>query len=390
MTEEILEFGIFTRIIAGVKAIHQVPALIKSLGGKRILIVTDRGVENAGLLNQVTSLLREDIQFTLFKDVEPDPTVQITEKAAGFCKEQNPEVIVGIGGGSVIDTAKSVALLMTNPGSIINYEGFNRYSKHPLPMIAIPTTAGSGSEVTRGLIISDTQRNFKMTVAGNELAPRYAVLDPYMVASLPPILAATTGMDTLTHAIEAFVSLKASPFTDALAFKAIEMVGRHLRPFAANPSNLQAGMAMQTACTMAGFAFPYARLGNVHAMSHPLGGHYHLPHGLANAILLPYVMRYNYISDLRKFGLIARGLGENTTGLSSREAALRSVHAVRNLLSDLGISPTLKDTPAKEEGIPSMAKDALETGFTATNPRRSTVHDIKELYRQAFAEDLGL
>lgn len=388
MIGEILEFAISTRITSGPGAIHQISAIIKSLGGKRILVVSDRGIESVGLLSQVTYLFGEDIQFAIFKDADPNPTVQIIEKATCFCKEQNPDVVVGIGGGSVIDTAKSVALLMTNSGSITDYEGFNKFSKLPLPLIAIPTTAGSGSEVTRGLIITDTKRNFKMIVSGNELAPRYAILDPFMVASSPPILAATTGMDTLTHAIEAFVSLRASPFTDALAFKAIELVGQYLRPFAANPSNPQAGMAMQAACTMAGAAFPYPRLGNVHAMSHPLGGHYNLPHGLVNAILLPYVMRYNYMTNPQKFGMIARGLGENTVGLSSREAALRSVQAVRNLLSDLGISPTLKDTAAKEEGILAMAEDALKTGLMTTNPRRSTVDDIKELYRQAFAGDI--
>lgn len=388
MNGDVFEFGISTRIISGSGALHQIPDILKSQGGQKVLVITDQGVENAGLPSLVTNLFNKDIPFSVFKEVEPNPTVQNIEKATAFCRKQSCDMIIAVGGGSVIDTAKSVGLLMTNTGSIIDYEGFNKFANMPLPLIAIPTTTGSGSEVTRGQIVTDTKRNFKMIISGYALFPRCAILDPIMVTSSPPWLASTTGMDTLTHAIEAFVSLKANLFTDALSYKAIELVGQNLRLFAANPSNLHAAMAMQAACAMAGGAFTNARLGNVHAMSHPLGGHYNLPHGLANAILLPYVMRFNCLANPTKFSMIAHALGENTEGLTPREEALKSVQVVTKLLSDLGISPTLKETGAKEEGISVMAEDAVKTGLMATNPRRSTADDIKELYHQAFAGDL--
>jgi alcohol dehydrogenase len=388
MNGDIFEFGIATRIISGPGALQQVPDILKSFGGQKVLIVTDRGVDLAGLPTLVTNLFGKDIPFSVYKDVEPNPTVENVEKTVAFCRDQSCNMIIAVGGGSVIDTSKSVGLLMTNPGSIIDYEGFNKFSNMPLPLIAIPTTTGSGSEVTRGQIVTDTKRNFKMIISGYALFPRFAILDPTMVTSSPPWLAATTGMDTLTHAIEAFVSIKASFFTDALSYKAIELVAQNLRLFAADPSNLHAAMGMQAACAMAGGAFTNARLGNVHAMSHPLGGHYNLPHGLANAVLLPYVTKFNCLVNPTKFGMIARALGENTEGLTPREAALKSVYAVKKLLSDLGISPTLKNTGAKEEGISAMAEDAVKTGLMETNPRRSTVDDIKELYKQAFAGDL--
>jgi alcohol dehydrogenase class IV len=388
MNGDIFEFGIATRIISGLGAVQQIPDILKSLGGRKVLIVTDRGVDLAGLPALVTNLFGKDIPFSVYKDVEPNPTVENVEMTVAFCRDQSCDMIIAIGGGSVIDTSKSVGLLMTNPGSIVDYEGFNKFSKMPLPLIAIPTTTGSGSEVTRGQIVTDTKRNFKMIISGHALFPRFAILDPTMVTSSPPWLAATTGMDTLTHAVEAFASIKASPFTDALSYKAIELVGQNLRLFAANPSNLHAAMAMQAACAMAGGAFTNARLGNVHAMSHPLGGHYNLPHGLANAVLLPYVTKFNCLVNPTKFGMIARALGESTEGLTPKEEALKSVYAITKLLSDLGISPTLKNTGAKEEGISAMAEDAVKTGLMDTNPRRSTVDDIKELYKQAFAGDL--
>lgn len=388
MNGDIFEFGIATRIISGPGAVQQIPDILKSLGGRKVLIVTDRGVDLVGLPALVTNLFGKDIPFSIYKDVEPNPTVENVEKTVAFCRDQSCDMIIAIGGGSVIDTSKSVGLLMTNPDSIVDYEGFNKFSNMPLPLIAIPTTTGSGSEVTRGQIVTDTKRNFKMIISGHALFPRFAILDPTMVTSSPPWLAATTGMDTLTHAVEAFTSIKASSFTDALSYKAIELVGQNLRPFAANPSNLHAAMAMQAACAMAGGAFTNARLGNVHAMSHPLGGHYNLPHGLANAVLLPYVTKFNCLVNPMKFGMIARALGETTEGLTPREEALKSVYAITKLLSDLGISPTLKNTEAKEEGISAMAEDAVKTGLMDTNPRRSTVDDIKELYKQAFAGDL--
>lgn len=388
MNGDIFEFGIPTRIISGRGAIQQVPDILKTLGGQKVLMVTDQGVDLAGLPNLVTNLFGKNIPFSVYKDVEPNPTVENVEKTVAFCRDQSCDMIIAIGGGSVIDTSKSVGLLMTNPGSIIDYEGFNKFPNMPLPLIAIPTTTGSGSEVTRGQIVTDRKRNFKMIISGHALFPRFAILDPTMVTSSPPWLAATTGMDTLTHAIEAFVSTKASLFTDALSYKAIELVGQNLRLFAANPSNLHAAMAMQAACAMAGGAFTNARLGNVHAMSHPLGGHYNLPHGLANAVLLPYVAKFNCLVNPTKFGMIARALGENIEGVTPSEAALKSVYAIAKLLSDLGISATLKNTGAKEEGISAMAEDAVKTGLMETNPRRSTVDDIKELFRQAFAGDL--
>ena len=388
MAYEVFEFGVPTRIFSGVGASSQVNDLFKTLGAHKVLVITDPGIFDAGVTKSVTDGFANSTTFAVFKDVEPNPSVETIEKATIFCREQACDVLLAVGGGSAIDTAKSVALLMTNPAPITKYEGFNMFSNQPLPLIVIPTTAGTGSEVTRGQVLTDKKRRFKFGIGGIGLAPRYAILDPLVLASLPLAVAATTGMDALTHAIEAFVSRRASLFTDALALKAIELIGQNIRRFAYNPSSIEPAMAMQTGCTLAAVAFTYARVGNTHAMAHPLGGHYDLPHGLANAILLPYVMEFNFPTNLEKFRLIAQALGGNIGNLTSREAALRSVYAIKDLLFDLGISPTLKNTAAKEEGIRPMAEDAIKTGLAATNPRQTTIDDITELYRKAFAGNL--
>jgi alcohol dehydrogenase class IV len=258
--------------------------------------------------------------------------------------------------------------------------------KNPLPtLIAIPTTAGTGSEVTQFSVVTDTERSFKAGIANPYLIPKVAIVDPSLMESMPPSLTAATGMDALTHAIEAFVSVNAQPFSDAMALHAIRLIGMYLRPSVANGSNQEARSQMAVASTLAGMAFSNAGVGLVHAMSHPLGGRFDVPHGVANAILLPFVMRFNLIARLERFGQVAQALGERVEGLSVSEAGKRSVEAVVQLSADIGIPGRLSQVRVKAEGIPQVAIDATNMKRAiGWNPRLVKQEEIEKLYREAL------
>ncbi|NWF56569.1 MAG: iron-containing alcohol dehydrogenase [Syntrophaceae bacterium] len=373
-------------ILFGAGAVEIIPEKAKEFGKNKVLIITDKGVIGAGLLERVlTPLERAGVRAHIFDQIEPNPRDHTVLEAFEFAKKKECDLIIGLGGGSPIDSAKAVGILMTNPGPLQDYLRGTAV-KNPLPpLIAIPTTSGTGSEVTQFSVVTDTERSFKAGIGSPFLIPRVGIVDPSLMESMPPPLAAATGMDALTHAIESFVSTNSQPFSDALGLHAIRLIGEYLRPSVANGANQEARSQMAMASTLAGVAFSNAGVGLVHAMAHPLGGRYDVPHGVANAILLPLVMNFNLIARLEKFGQVAQALGEKVEGLSAVDAGKKAVEAVRQLSADVGIPGRLSEAGVKAEGIGQLAADTMNMkralGF---NPRVVKVEEVERLFREAF------
>ena len=380
--DKIFEFGIKTQIQFRAGGINHAGATIKALGGKNVLIATDKGLLNANLLDGlIASLKKEGLAFTIFDEVEPNPTITIVEKGAVIFEEKGCDFLVGIGGGSSMDTAKAIGLLTTNPGPISQYEGANKVPNPAPKIIAISTTAGTGAEVNGSAVITDKARMYKMSIRSDFLVPRVAILDPTLMLSLPPHIIASTGMDALVHAIESYISLGASPITEALAIGSIELISENLRSFYANPANLEAAGKMIIASTMAGMSFTNARLGCVHALAHSLGGYYNIAHGVACTVLLPYVMEYSLISTPCKFVRIAAAMGEITEGLPLHVAAKKAVEAVQALIKDLGLPDSFKGFGIEAESVARISKNAEQTGIHLSTPRKVGIKDLENILR---------
>lgn len=381
------EFGVLTQIHYGVGKLNELPDILKAENYQKVMIVTDPGLANSGLLERLEKILTSgEIQYAVFKEVQPDPTLEVVDTVKQLFLDNQCDAVIGIGGGSSIDTAKGVSAAVANPGDLGQYEGKNKLPNRGPDVIAIPTTAGTGSEVTHAMVLKDTKRKYKMGILSQNLHPKAAILDPQLLTTLPRGLAAITGMDALSHAIESYTSNQAQPITEALGLHAIRLIAKYLRPFVAQRTNLEAASQMMLASTIAGAAFIWGRVAAVHALSHPLGGRYKVPHGLANSILLPVVMEFNASSNQEKFKEIAILLGENVEGLNSREAALRSVDAVKGLIADLDIPPTLgaNNVSLSEEEIHIVAQEALDSGVAAANPKVTTLEDLKNILRKAL------
>ena len=359
---------------------------VKTMGAKKVLLVTDRGVKSSGLLDRaIQSLEKEKISYTAFDEVEPNPSIQTIEKGFIRFKENGCDFLVGLGGGSPMDVAKAIGVQVTNPGPLLNYEGLDKVVNPIPPLIAIPTTAGTGSEVTAASVFTDRARKFKTFLRSTYIVPKVALLDPQLLLTLPPPILASTGMDAFTHAYESFVSTNTNPVSQALAIDAIRLISQNLRRFYAYPENLEAAEAMMIASTMAGLAFASGRTGIVHGMAHPLGGHYDVPHGVANAILLPHCMEFTRMGTPELFRRIAEAMEEDIRGVSLDGASKKAVEAVRNLLSDIGIPKNLREAGAGKEGIEVMAQEAIQSKLQLNTPRKITVEDVKVLYEKAFA-----
>jgi alcohol dehydrogenase len=377
-------FSIPQNIVFGKGSLRKLPALLQNKVQGKVLIISDRGLEKAGAVKKITDILDEaGVQHEEFLDIEPNPSVETVKAATAVYKKSKAAGIIALGGGSPMDVAKAVGVLAVYGKEITDYEGADKVPGKTLPIIAIPTTAGTGSEVTAFAVITDKARNYKLTVFSYELVPCYALLDPEMIMSLPHSIAAATGMDALVHAIEAYLSKAASPFTDAMAEKAMKLIGKNIRRFVADRSNEEAASAMMLASTFAGIAFAWARLGNVHAMAHPLGGFFNVPHGVANAILLPTVLEYNALADNGRYEIIYDLIKES----KEKEYYFDPytlVREVKRLTGELGIPESLSQVGVTEDKIPEMAADAMKSGNIAVNPRKSNIRDIEMLYRKAM------
>ncbi|MDP4204722.1 MAG: iron-containing alcohol dehydrogenase [Bacteroidota bacterium] len=370
--------------LIGPGAIQEIGVEVKNLGFKKLLIVTDKILRQVGVVKMVTDVLdASNINYVIYDEVKPNPTTKNVNDGLGMFKEEGCDSLLSIGGGSPQDTAKAIGILYTNGGSIVEYEGIGKSKYKSAPIIAVNTTAGTASEVTINYVITDEVRKTKMVIVDPNCLATIAVNDPELMVNKPAGLTAATGMDALTHAVEAYVAKGAFRLSDTLALEAIKFIGESLETAVNDGKNIEARSKMAWASYIAGLAFSNCGLGAVHSMAHQLGSEYDLPHGVANAILLPFVEEYNSVVCPEKFRDIAEALGKDTKGLSLEEARKAALDAIKELSVKVRI-PMLKDTAFRLEDVDKLAKQAMADVCTGGNPREVTAEDIKKIYKNAF------
>jgi len=376
------DFRLPARLIHGPGSVACLPELIDSAAKQ--LLVTDRGLVAAGVVDQVTAILdAATIPYAVFDDVAANPLARNAHAGARVYAKEACHGLIAVGGGSPMDVAKMVGILATNGGRIESYLGAGKVHTDLPPLICVPTTYGTASEVTQFSVLTNPKTNNKDPIISWKIVPKVGILDADLSVALPAAIGGPTGMDALTHAIESYTNLLATPITDGIALAAIELIGTNIRTACANDYETEATQQMLIASAMAGIAFSQTRLGNVHAMSHPVGAQFGVHHGLANAILLPYVMEYNLSARLDKFIAIAQALGEDADGLPDGEATALAIKQVRQLNHDLGIPSRLREVGVRVSGIPKLARATMASGNIAVNPRKTTQRDIEQLFRNA-------
>jgi alcohol dehydrogenase len=375
-----------TRILFGVNIVKQLADLASELGGRRVFLVADPGLHQAGIIKQTTAILKKaEIPYTLYDKVTPEPGLKLADQGVKLAQKNKTDCVVGLGGGSALDIAKAVSILLTNGGKAEDYLGLGKIKRPGVPKIMIPTTAGTGAEVTFTAVFINEKTKSKGGMNGDPLYPDGALLDPALTLSLPPHVTAATGIDAFTHALEAYVSTGAHAISDIYALEAIGLISNNLGAAYANGSNLEARSAMLLGSLLGGKALATAGVGLVHAMAYPLGGMFNTAHGLANAVLLPYVVEYNIIGNPEKFSTVAQVMGYESEGLPLREAAQLAVEAIHQLNADVGIPSSLADLNIPADKIPEMAEIALTvTRPVENNPRKPTREDVIAVYEAAF------
>ncbi|EOA6541988.1 TPA: L-threonine dehydrogenase [Vibrio vulnificus] len=378
-------FFIPTVNLMGAGCLKDAADSIKAQGFTKGLIVTDKILNQIGVVKQVQDLLSErHVEAVVFDGTQPNPTIGNVNAGLALLKQNECDFVISLGGGSPHDCAKGIALVAANGGEIADYEGVDKSAKPMLPLIAINTTAGTASEMTRFCIITDEERHIKMAIVDKHTTPLISVNDPELMLAKPASLTAATGMDALTHAVEAYVSIAATPITDAVAIKAIELIQAHLRTAVAHGEDIEAREQMAYAQFMAGMAFNNASLGYVHAMAHQLGGFYDLPHGVCNAILLPHVQRYNAQVCPERLRDVAKAMGVNVEGMSAEQGAEAAIDAIVALAKDVGIPAGIRELGAKLEDIPTLADNALKDACGFTNPKQATHEEISAIFEAAM------
>ncbi|MGO5019020.1 iron-containing alcohol dehydrogenase [Roseburia faecis] len=389
-------FSVPQDITVGKGSLAKLPEIAKKLGGSHAFIISGPHLAKMGLVEKAADYLKTvDIKTDAFTEIEANPSVATVEKATEKFKESGADFIVAFGGGSPMDVAKAVGVVAKYGGSITEYEGAHKVPGPIIPLIAIPTTAGTGSEVTAFSVITDHSRDYKLTVFSYELLPAYAILDAELITTAPASVAAACGIDAFIHAEEAYISTAASPFSDAMAEKAMALIGKNIRRFVANRGDMEAAEAMMVGSLFAGIAFSFARLGNVHAMSHPVSAFFNVPHGVANAVLLPVVAEYNALADHGRYLTIYNDISPVPAYTDDFEPMML-VDAIHSLCADIGIPEnlTIAINQASKTGevtreeieskIEAMAVDAMKSGNIAVNPRSSRQCDIEMLYKIAL------
>lgn len=379
-------FSIPTLIVFGCNCVEELGKRVKSLEGSKALIVTDKGIVNSGILEKVKSiLLKDNIEFIIFDEVEPNPLDTTVERGVDIAIREKCNIVIGIGGGSSMDAAKAVAMRVTNrEGTLLDYIGINRVKNNPLPIIAVPTTSGTASELTIFSVLTNSKDMTKISIGSDLLTPKIAICDPTLTISMPPNITAMTGMDALTHAIESYVTTVATPVTKALALESIRLIANNLRRAVSRGEDLQARTNMLLASLLAGMAFRHTRLGIAHALAMPLGSwDIRLPHGLANALVLPYVMEFNLPGNLEGYAEIAIAMGESS-GDTLRETALKSVKAVKELIRDIGLPKNLKSVGVKREDFDRISQEAMKSGNLAVNPRICKKEDLISILEASY------
>jgi alcohol dehydrogenase class IV len=390
------------QIVFGRDAALQLGEIAGRLGLKRILLITDAALIRAGLLERVHPPLSESgVAVEVFPGGEPEPSLHAADKAIAAGRDFRPDGVLGLGGGSNMDLAKMTAVVLAHGGKPADYLGEDKVPGAVLPLICVPTTAGTGSEVSAAAVFTDTEHHVKASIVSNRLRPAVAVVDPLLTVSCPPKVTADSGMDALTHAIEAFTAVDNAhfplphgemslfqgrhPYGDILAEKAIALIGTHLRRAVAHGTDLEAREGMALAALLAGLSFSNVGVAVVHALEYPVGGATHCSHGAGNGLLLPHVMRYNLPTRHREFATIARLLGEDVSALSETQAAERAILAVDRLRAEVGVPARLREFGAKEEQLAAFAEKAFAIKrIMRVNPRQATQADLEGILRAAF------
>lgn len=390
------------QIVFGRNAIHQLGEIACRLGAKRVLIVTDPILEKTGILERVRQpLAQSGLAVEAFTGGEPEPSMRAAEKCLEQARAFLPDVVVGLGGGSNMDLAKICATLLTHSGTPRTFVGDDKIPGPIMPLICVPTTAGTGSEVSAAAVLTDTENQMKVGILSNYLRPRVALIDPLLTVSCPPKVTADSGIDALTHAIEGYTAIDNAlfplppgersvyqgkhPMGDIMAEKAIALIGQYLRRAVANGQDLEARDGMALGATLAGLAFSNVGVAVVHALEYPVGGATHCSHGAGNGLLLPYVMRFNLAARPKEFATIARLLGESTGGLPDQSAAERAISAVEKLRQDIGIPTRLRDLGARPEQLRPFAEKAFQVKrILRVNPRSVTVDDLEGILQAAY------
>jgi alcohol dehydrogenase len=377
-------FSVPQTIQFGMGSLKKLPELVRAQKAQHVFLVSDRGIEQIGLVKKVQDILKEAaLDCHTYLDVTPNPAIDVVEKAAAAYEASGCKCIIALGGGAPMDTAKAIGILAQFGGKLTDYEGLSKVPGPIVPLIAIPTTAGTGSEVSASAVITDPARNFKFSIIAHEILPKVALLDPELIMTAPPSVASACGLDALIHATEAYVSRFASPYTDAMAEKAMSLIGPNLRAFVANRQDKDAACAMMLGSTFAAMAFAWAKLGDIHAMSHPVSAYFHVAHGVANAILMPAVTEYNALADKGRYEVIYNYIREEKDPVQNFRPEML-VEALKKLNRDLNIPEHLKDVGVTEDKFEAMAEDALKAPNTLANPRQTTKKDFIRLYQQAF------
>ena len=389
-------FSVPQNITVGKGSLAKLPEVAKKSGGSHAFLMSGPHLAKMGLVEKAAESLKvAGIAVDTFTDIEGNPSVETVDKATAAFKESGADFIVAFGGGSPMDVAKAVGVTAKYGGSITEYEGAHKVPGPIIPLIAIPTTAGTGSEVTAFSVITDHSRDYKLTVFSYEILPAYTILDAELLTTAPASVAAACGIDAFIHAEEAYISTAASPFSDAMAEKAMSLIGKNIRRFVANRGDIEAAEAMLVGSLFAGIAFSFARLGNVHAMSHPVSAFFDVPHGVANAVLLPVIAEYNALADHGRYLTIYNDISP-VPAYEEEFEPMMLVDAIRELCGEIGIPANLteainnasKTGPVSAEEIESkieaMAVDAMKSGNIAVNPRSSRQCDIEMLYRKAL------
>jgi alcohol dehydrogenase class IV len=383
-------FSVPPVLVFGSGASARVGEECRKLGVRKGLIVTDEVLLKLGTLDDIKQALSQaKIQFAIYAGVFTEPTVEFVQEGVKSYRESGGDFLLAVGGGSAIDTAKAISVMATNGGAIEDYQGANKIKEKGAHLIAIPTTAGTGSEVTQFTIITDTKRDVKMLIASPFLIPQQAIVDPLLTLSMPRGLTAATGVDALTHAIEAYVSVKAQPMSDIFALSAIELISGNLRQAWSNGNNRGAREKTMLGALQAGIAFSNSSVALVHGMSRPIGAYFHVAHGVSNAALLGVVTEFSLIGNPERYARIAQAMGENVAGLTVLEAADLAAESTARLIEDIKI-PSLAELGVEEAKLdklaPQMAEDAIASGSPANNPRQATKEEIVELYKLAYAQ----
>lgn len=368
-------------IFIGETALEDLKGILDKLNAQKVMVVTDKNIVQIGIYERIKSLLEAaNKEIVLCDEVEPDPSIKLVSKIAEEARAKKVDAVIGLGGGSSIDTAKVAAVLVTNDKDVNTYIGIDQVEKDAVPIIAIPTTAGTGSEVTPIAILSDTEEQLKKGVVSSKIIPRYAILDPTLTVGKPPKVTAATGMDAFIHALEAYTSVNASEYSDCLALKAMELISQNLKLAYDDGKNLVAREKMLLGSLLAGMAFANAGVTAVHAFAYPLGGMFHVPHGLANSVMLPIIMEYNTVGNEERFTAVARCITGNPNA-----TAQDGVSYVCQLCEDIAIPKNLQELNIPESAIKQMAEGAMKvTRLLVNNPRKIELEDAISIYTKAY------